>query len=260
MIPYFYYPTVVVGPFTLHIWGLFVAIGILTAIGFAARQAKRNGLDSNIIMNWSIWIVIGAFIGARVFHVFFYNWPYYQAHLVDVLKIWEGGLSSFGGFAGAAIVSLVYVPYKKIQFLPYADAIMYGFPLGWGIGRIGCFITHLHIGRLSILPFAVAFPGGARLDMGLIEAVIMLAYGLVRFGRERKQKRPAGFLLAHTMIFYGVMRFILDFGRATDIVSSDVRYFGLTPAQYSSILLILGGVSLMVYTIKASPKRPITKV
>lgn len=253
MIPYFYYPTVAFGPFTLHVWGLFVAIGILIAIGLAVRQAKRKELDPHVITSWGIWMVAGAFIGARLFHVLFYNWPYYQAHLVDMLKIWEGGLSSFGGFAGAAIVSLVYVRYKKIQFLPYADTIMYGFPLGWGIGRIGCFVTHLHIGRLSNLPFAIAFPGGARLDMGLIEAVIVLAYGLLRFVREEKQKRPAGLSLVHMMIFYGVMRFILDFGRATDIISSDVRYAGLTPAQYGSILLILSGVSLWCILLRRHP-------
>ena len=245
MIPYFYYPTITLGPFTLYVWGLFVAIGIITAASLALRQEKRNGLDPNIIVGWCLWIVLGAFVGARLFHVFFYNWPYYQTHLVDALKIWEGGLSSFGGFTGAIIVSLIYFRNKKIRLLAYADAIMYGFPLGWGIGRIGCFITHLHIGRLSNLPFAVAFPGGARLDMGLIEAAIMLTYGLIRLSRERKQKRPAGFYLAHTMIFYGVMRFILDFGRATDITMPDARYFGLTPAQYGSIALVFGGIYLV---------------
>lgn len=259
MIPYFYYPTVAFGPFTLHVWGLFVAIGIFTATGLAVRQAKRKELDPHIIASWSIWMVAGAFIGARLFHVLFYNWPYYQAHLVDVLKIWEGGLSSFGGFVGAAIVSLVYVPYKKIQFLPYADAIMYGFPLGWGVGRIGCFITHLHVGRLSNLPFAVAFPGGARLDMGLIEAAIMLAYGFVRLSSSKREK-PLGFHLIHTMIFYGITRFILDFGRAIDIASADVRFAGLTPAQYGSILLILGGVFLWYILLWRHQSGRITKV
>ena len=256
MIPYFYYPTFPLGPFTIHVWGVIVGIGFATAAFVAYRRANHAGLEGKILLDWAVWILMASFIGARLFHVLFYEWAYFRVHPQDIIKIWGGGLSSFGGFIGAALVSIIFVRIKKINFWPYADAIIYAFPLGLGIGRIGCFVTHLHIGRLSNFPLAVAFPGGSRLDMGLLESIVgFLIFGL--FFYLLHYRKWSGFYLPLTMILYGGIRFLLDFGRATDIPMADTRYIGLTPAQYGTIILLLGGVALWRYcsrSLKSVPK------
>lgn len=132
----------------------------------------------------------------------------------------------------------------RVTLLKYADAMMFAWPLGMGIARIGCFLTRLHPGRLSSLPFAVAYPGGARLDMGLIESALLLGYWIVMVALSRGREHFAGFFLIVGMTYYGVMRFILDFFRANDIPMADVRYLGLTPAQYGSIVLVVFGMYL----------------
>jgi phosphatidylglycerol:prolipoprotein diacylglycerol transferase len=172
---------------------------------------------------------------------------------LDILKIWQGGLSLFGGFIGAIIASIIYVRINKIDFWGYANAIMYGFPLGLGIGRIGCFINHLHLGKLSNFPLAVAFPDGSRLDMGLIESIFGFLLFAVYFFRLRKIAEQI--FLPVTMIAYGAVRFVLDFARANDIPQADIRYLSLTPAQYGSVLLILGGIYIFskLRLSKASP-------
>ncbi|HBO99881.1 MAG: Prolipoprotein diacylglyceryl transferase [Parcubacteria group bacterium GW2011_GWC2_45_7] len=250
MIPYFYVSTFHLGPLALQTWGLVVSIGAAVGIFFAHKRAKRFGLDPNPILDWSFWALISAFVGARFFHVFFYDWSYYGSNPSDIIKFWQGGMSSFGGFSGALIASFIYgwtlirkkqVSWEKI--LRYADIIMYWFPLGWGIGRIGCFLTHMHPGRLSSLPIAVAYPGGSRLDMGLTESFFaLLIFGLFVILSRRKYWH--GFYLVMFLIIYGAGRFMLDFNRATDLVMSDARYLGLTPAQIGSLTFVIGGLYL----------------
>lgn len=249
MIPYFNFSVVAIGPVRFYTWGFFVGLGIVCALWMAYARARRLGLSTNRLIEWSVWAVVASFIGARLGHVFFYNWASFSEHPFTVFKIWQGGLSSFGGFLGVAIASLIYARIKKINFWPYADVIMYGFPLGLGIGRLGCFLNHLHVGLPSSLPLAVAFPDGPRLDMGLLESLFGFALFTVYvfFERKRPQKNV---YLPITMVIYGIVRFFLDFGRATDIPNPDVRFIGLTPAQFGSILLVIGGVIIWRHLVK----------
>lgn len=243
MIPYFYYSMIQIGPLMIHTWSLIVAIGFIIGLFVASRRARKFQLDSEAVWNWGFWIVIFAFIGARLFYVFFSDWSYFRSNPLDIFKLWQGGMASFGGIIGAVIASVVYAKIKKLNFLKYADLFMYAFPLGWGIGRIACFINHLHPGRLSTLPIAVAFPGGARLDIGLLESLaLFVLFGLVVI--LSRKSRPDGFYLSLVMISYGVIRFLLDFLRASDLPMSNARYAGLTLPQYGSLVLILGGLYL----------------
>ena len=236
----------------LHTWGIFVAIGIFAALWVARTKAKRDGLNPCIIDELTVWVLVAAFIGARLSYVFFYNWQYFSDNLIAILKIWEGGLSSFGGFAGAAVAFVWYCRKHTLNMRRYADVFMFAWPLGHGIARIGCFINHMHIGKLSSLPLAVAFPDGARLDLGLIESIVLLSYWIILWIITRGRKRITGFYLITSMIFYGVARFLLDFLRATDISMSDARYLGLTPAQYGSAVLVLLGLFFIWYNGKKS--------
>lgn len=247
MIPYFYYPTIQFGPLTLHTWGMVVAIGALAALWVAYKKAERDGLNPHVLYDLTFWILVLAFLGARLSYVFFYNWGSFSGNLISIVKIWEGGLSSFGGFVGATAAFVWYSRKHGLDMWRYADILMFAWPLGHGIARIGCFINHLHIGKLSSLPIAVAFPDGARLDMGLIESVVLLCYWSILWIMKRGKKHVAGFYLVTGMLFYGITRFVLDFFRATDISMPDARYLGLTPAQYGSAILVFLGFLIMWY-------------
>ncbi|OGL68669.1 hypothetical protein A3B21_01640 [Candidatus Uhrbacteria bacterium RIFCSPLOWO2_01_FULL_47_24] len=247
MIPYFEIQSFKIGPLTIYTWGFVVSIGIAVAIWVAYRRARTQGLDVNKVLDLAFWIIVAAFIGARLFHVFFYELVYFSQHVREIIRVDQGGLSSFGGFIGAAVAFLWYMHRHKLNVWQYADVFMFAWPLGHGLARIGCFLTHMHPGRLSNLAIAVQYPDGARLDMGFIESVVLLSYWVVILLVSRKYKRFDGFYLVSGMIFYGAVRFILDFFRARDLLMSDTRYFGLTPAQYGSIILIVSGIYLLNY-------------
>lgn len=240
MIPYFRFTIFVLGPVHIQVWGLFVALGIAVAILVGRHVAGRRGLDKEAFTDLASWIVIGALIGARLFHVFAYAPAVLLADPLSLLRIWEGGMSMFGGLLGGAAVALLYARHAKLAFMAYADLTAYVLPLGYGIGRIGCFLIHDHPGTLSHSFLAVLYPGGARLDHGLLLSLAGFVLFAAFAAYDRKKGRAARFLPAY-MVCYGSLRFFLDFYRARDLVGSDVRYFALTPSQYLAIALIVAG-------------------
>lgn len=243
MIPYIHLSTISLGPLTLHVWGLFVSLAWIVGILVARRAARARSLDKTHVFRVAGWVLLAAFVGARLFHVFFYDWPYYRANPGDIVKFWEGGLASFGGYIGAATATTWYLLRHRLPFLLWADVLIFALPIGIAIGRMGPFFGHLHPGIQSTLFFAVAYPEGARLDADLLLSINGLLLALLFWIAARKLRRD-GFFLTFFLLWYGVTRFLLDFVRATDIPMPDARYWGLTPAQYGAIAFIIIGIYL----------------
>jgi len=239
VIPYVAWRTFALGPLTLQVWGLFAAIGVVAAVLWGMREARRVGLDPAKIETLAFWTILAAFIGARVFHVLFYEPAYYFAHPSEILSVWKGGLSSFGGFFGAASVAIWRIRKLGLPLLKTADLAVPASALGLGCGRIGCFLIHDHPGTLAHGAgkwFAVAYPDGPRYDLGLLLGVLDFALFGVMLLMLRKP-HPQGWTLVLFLLAYAPVRFGLDFLRAVD-----VRYLGLTPGQYGSTILFIIGL------------------
>jgi len=243
MIPFFSWTTISLGPLTLQVWGIMVSLGILMGTWVAARYAQQKGLSKDFVYQASFWIIISAFIGARIFHVVFYYPQVYAENIIETLYFWNGGFSVIGGFLGAIVGYTLLVKKEKIPWMKYADALMYGLPLGLGCGRIGCFLIHDHPGTLTHSPLGVQQPDGSiRHDHGLYLSINGFILAFVFF-LLNKQPRGKGFYLQVFLIWYGSVRFVLDFYRINDIT-----YFFLTPAQFVSVLMIVGGVTWVLLT------------
>lgn len=250
MIPYLTLPDITLGPLTLHAWGVCVAIGFLVGGFMAQREAVRRGLSSEEIARFLPLIMFGSMLGGRLFHVVVYDASYYMAHPWEVFAVWEGGLSVFGGFFGALIAVGGAVWIRKLDFHAYADVLAFGLPFGKVFGRLGCFLIHDHPGTLTHSVLGVRYPDGeVRHDLGLylaINALIMAGFFLWLSRKPRKE----GIYLAIFMIWYGVVRFFLDTLRVLD-----VRYAGLTPAQYLCIAFFFGGVIQLVWITAQGKKQ-----
>ncbi|MDO8625853.1 MAG: prolipoprotein diacylglyceryl transferase [Candidatus Magasanikbacteria bacterium] len=268
MIPYFQFIHINLGPITIYVWGLFVALGILAAAWLANFLAKRYILSSPLILDASLAAIIGGFLGARIFHVIFYEAAFYLQNPLEVFYIWHGGFSSFGGFLGALAAVWIFLKIRHLtykEFLPYVDLLTTSLWLGWGIGRIGCFLIHDHPGTLTNFIGAVRFPMLAvtdsnipmpedpiyfipRHDLGLYESILgFILFGLSWVLLPRLAKKQWGLLANITWLIYAVARFGLDFLRATDLENSDARYGGLTPAQWGMLALIFALTSVLLY-------------
>ena len=246
MIPYFEWKTISIGPLTIQVWGMWVALGMLLALYIVDRRAKRLHLKSEQLLDMSLWMLISGVLFSRLFEVLFYEPTFYFSHLFEIVKIWHGGLSSFGGFFGAALAFFIFAKRKKIttvELYKIGDILSFAALYGWMVGRIGCFMIHDHLGAHSSCPLAMQTLDGPRLEMALLEILGLLPLAILLYF-NRKKERPQGWFTGVAFMYYGVVRFLLDFFRATDIVGADARYLGLTPGHYSAIVLFACGLWL----------------
>ena len=236
MIPYFQFTVFHLGPVPIQVWGSMVALGMLVGAGIMYRLCKKDRLKVDFIPDLIMWVLVSALFFSRVFHVVFYDLHYYLEQPGEILKIWHGGLSSLGGFFGAALAAIIFLKKKKITydlFLPYADRGLLGLWLGWGIGRIGCFLIHDHPGTLSHFVLAVKYSNGTRHDLGLYESItgflLFIVFFIVYTLCPNIKK---GVIMNASIACYAVVRFCTDFLRVVDM-----RYLSLTPAQWGMIMI-----------------------
>ncbi len=238
MIPWFEPPALHLGPITLQAFGLLAALGVAVGVRTSAWAASRRGLDPRPVLDFAIWGVLAGIAVGHLVHVGLYH-PEEIRDPARVLAFWDG-LSSFGGLLGGVAAAALFFRIRHVPLGRYADAFAVGVPTGWGVARIGCFLVHDHPGRLTGFPLAVRFPGGARHDLGLYEAIVLFAIAALLW-RLWSRRRLEGRLLGLLAVLYGCARFLLDFLRASDVAYADGRYAGLTPAQYGSVLLVAWG-------------------
>lgn len=264
----------------IHGFGIMVALGLYLGSEMAMKKAARDGLDPDIINRVVSWMIVGIFVGGHLGHALFYAPEEIEKQgLIYLLKFWDG-LSSFGGFIVTAFLCWLFF-YKennrvkkanvtrkaegKKLLLPvrathYGDCVIYGFPMAFGFGRIGCFLAHDHPGKES--DFVLSVQGICQKnwgdithschDLGLYEAIWACSMIFVVMFLDKKARFP-GFYLAFIPMFYTPFRLFFDSLRTVD-----ARYNGMTPAQYGALLLFLVGASVVFVQRKKKPVKEMT--
>ena len=255
LIPY-YEPLILdLGPVVLDSWALLVSLGFIVGLEISRARGIRLGLRTQDVVDGALFIVGMGFVVAHLVHVLAYN-PHQleEQGVMALLRIWAG-FSSTGGFIGAVLGGvLFYRLIRRRDFWLHGDTIVFGFPFGWFLGRMGCFSAHDHIGRASEFALAVDFPGGPRHDLGLYEALATLGICVVFWALRNRPFRP-GLFTALFATMYAPIRFGLDFLRHTDLQGADVRYAGLTPAQYGMIAMFLAGGGMVLWLTRSDGER-----
>lgn len=145
-----------IGSITIHTYGVFVALGIFSAISLAMRLANKEGIPPSIISDMCFWIIIWGIIGARFVYVLM-NISYYIRFPLEILELWKGGLVFSGALISACLVAGVYVKKYSLNFWIIGDIIAPCASLGQAIGRIGCFMAGCCYGKSTNIPWAVTF-------------------------------------------------------------------------------------------------------
>jgi phosphatidylglycerol:prolipoprotein diacylglycerol transferase len=242
--------------FPLQIFGSLVAAGVLLGHALAVRLAAERGVPEGEIRTAAAWALGAGFFGAHVADVLLYNQEKIARDgIATFLYVWDG-ISSYGGFFGALAGLAAYFSMKKKAWWVHADLLVQGLVLGWLFGRLGCTLTSDHMGSLSNFPLAFAYPEGARHNLGFYEllftaAVLVPAIFVLR-AREKTHGYRPGVYVAVIVALYAPARFFLDFLRATDLPGSDPRFWGLTGAQYASVLAL----ALALWRLTALRNRP----
>ena len=143
--------------FSIAYYGIIIGIGMLTGIWVAQNDAKRRGQDPDIYLDFALYGIIFAIIGARLYYVIF-EWDMYKDNLKNIFNIREGGLAIYGGVIAAVITFYVYVKIKKQNFWLMADTACVGLVLGQIIGRWGNFFNREAFGGYTNGLFAMQLP------------------------------------------------------------------------------------------------------
>ena len=257
LIPYFQIPILELGPIAIDSWATLVAVGFILGLEICRARGIQKGLEVRDVVDGIVATVGMGFVVGHIVHVVAYN-PHQleEDGIMALLRIWAG-FSSTGGFIGAVLGALLFFKLLRPRdFWRHSDVMMFGFPFAWVFGRLGCFSAHDHIGRRSEFFLAVDFPalryGGPRHDLGLYEALWTLVIAILFFFLRKKKLRD-GFFIALFAALYAPARFLFDFLRNDDLGGADVRWVGLTPAQWGMIVMFLAGAVVAVRLWRLGP-------
>ena len=247
------------GRLKIYSYGFMLALSFLIGIVISSRRAGRRGINSDIVYDLSIILVLGAVFGSRGLYILTHRDHF--SSIVDIVAIWQGGATFYGGLILAVAGAIVYLRIKKISFFRMADIGAPAVAAGVFVTRLGCFLSGCCFGNPTSCPIGVVFPAGS--PAGHCHAGVTIhptqiyssLYGLVIFVililLDRKE-RFDGFLFSWLCILYGIARFIVDFFRFYE--DSAIVAGGLTDNQVISILLILFGAVYLAVR-RARPAR-----
>jgi len=213
---------------------------------------KNLKIDNKVISELISNSMIGIIIGGRLGYVIFYNPDYYLNNLLEIFKLWNGGMSFHGGFIGVVFAVIYSSKISKTAILILADLIAIVAPIGIFFGRLANFINGELYGRITNHSFGMIFPNAGnspRHPSQLYEAffegfllfIIMLLF--IKFTNILNKK---GLITALFLSCYGSFRFIIEFFREPD-ANIGLLYFNFSMGQLLSLPMIIVGLYFIIF-------------
>jgi len=249
------------GPITLRWYGLLFAAAFLAGYNLMGRIFKREGIAQEQLDSLLMYMMIATVVGARLGHVFFYDWGYYSQNLSEIPKVWHGGLASHGAAIGIIVgMWLFSMRVSKRSVLWILDRVVITVALSGIFIRTGNFFNHEITGVATNLPWGVIFtldpdnPTTAVHPAQLYEAFCYaIVFGILMYQYFKLKKGELqGYLFGMFLIMLFVARFAIEFVKSSQ--GGFETYFGnlLSTGQLLSIPFILAGF-YFVLTAKQSP-------
>lgn len=240
------------GQISLQPYGVLVWFGLTVGLIVALVFANKFDRSPRLVLELCVFLLVFSFPISYLLNGLFYRPGALWELVAEPSRFadFQLGFSSFGGIVGAVIGGVAWSWFRKEPLLRVGEAAAFAGPFGWTFGRLGCFVSHDHPGRVSDFFLAVdnyqfgTPPYLPRHDLGLYDMLVMIGIAVV-FVLLARRPRPVGFYVALLPILYTPFRFALDFLRAPEVEGGDLRYAALTPGQYASIALFVAGLWLM---------------
>ena len=249
------------GPIQLRWYGLMYMISFIAGYFLLKRLAKRKklGLSTDDLYDLLFFLILGVMVGGRLGYVLFYDLGSYLQRPIEILYIWQGGMSFHGGFAGVVLATLFLCWKRKWNFWEISDLVCAAAPIGLGLVRLGNFINGELYGRQTTVPWGMVFPAGGDVVRHPSQLYEALLEGLVLFvivqWLYRKDLYPGTVTWAFIGC-YGLFRFLVEFVREPDAHI----LFDLGPLTRGQLLtfpmLAVGLAMLIIFARRRLPEKP----
>ena len=256
------------GSFSIKWYGLLIAIGFLLAILYGLKRAESFGIDPDRMIDVALLTVPVAFIGARLYYVFFSDsLAEYLADPISIIKVWEGGLAIYGGIIVAFVFGPLMCKLRKVKIWAMFDLTALGFLIGQGIGRWGNFFNQEAFGGNTNLPWAMT---GDVIQNGHLDLVYdhtlpvhptflyeslwcLLGFVLLHILSKRVIRRFDGMIFCGYMVWYGTGRFLIESLRTDSLMVGILRV-----SQLIAIVAVVLGIVLFFILRRYSLSLPKT--
>ena len=258
-------------------YGVIIALGMLAGALVAYREAKKTGQKVDDYIDFTLYTLIAAIIGARIYYVIF-EWDYYSAHPLEIFNLRAGGLAIYGGVLASVLTLFIFTKVKKLKFWLMADTAVQGLIIGQIIGRWGNFFNREAFGGYTDSLFAMQLPVSEAkgITQELIEHLVtidgvsyvqvhptflyegtwnlLLFIGICLYKRHKKFD---GEIFAIYLMGYGVGRFIIEGLRTDQLVIKALG--GMAASQVLSIILIVLAAAFVIYNrVQLKKRTPVT--
>ena len=229
-------------------YSLAYIIGILTGWILSKKIFITDNELKEKFDDYITYLILGIIIGGRLGYVFFYNLDYFLNNFVDILKIWQGGMSFHGGLLGIVVASILFAKKNHHDPFKYLDIVAVVAPIGIFFGRIANFINSELYGIETNLPWGVKFlkvDNLYRHPSQIYEAIFegMILFFILLYFRNKGFLKSPGVISGLFLIFYSIFRFLIEFFRVPD-QQLGYLFFDFTMGQIMSLLFLIIGTYL----------------
>ena len=251
------------GFFQIRWYSVAYILGILIGWVYANNIIKLTSNNKHDFMQVTtkqfddliIYLIIGIIVGGRLGYVIFYNLDYYSQNLLEIFKLWQGGMSFHGGLLGVVISTFVFSKKTQINFFKFSDIISCVAPFGILLGRMANFINGELYGKITTLSWGVIFPNGGNLPRHpsqLYEAALegIFLFLIINYlALKKKFLYRAGYISGIFLILYSILRIFSEVFREPDNhVGLLFNYFSM--GTLLSLITIIFGLFIILFIKK----------
>ena len=249
------------GLFQIRWYSMAYILGIILGWIYAKKIIKKTAknkynfasIQTSQFDDIIVYLVLGIILGGRLGYVIFYNFGYYSQNILEIFKLWQGGMSFHGGLLGIIIAIFIFSKKTEINFFKFSDIVACVAPIGLFLGRIANFINGELFGKISTLPWAVIFPNGGNISRHpsqIYEAILegAVLFILINFFALKKNLiLKTGYVSGLFLIFYSIARIIGESFREPDIHLGYIfNYFSM--GSILSFITFLAGCFIIFFT------------
>ena len=245
--------------FSLEIrwYSLAYIFGILFAWIYCKKILIKDKNTSILFDELISYLIIGIILGGRLGYVLFYNSKYYLDNLVEILMIWQGGMSFHGGLLGVLIATIFFSKKHNVNKYIFLDLISASAPIGIFLGRISNFINSELYGRETDVLWSVVFKkvdNISRHPSQIYEAILegLILFFIIFLYTKKNYLFNPGLISSLFLIFYSLFRFIVEFYRVPDEQLGFI-FLSLTMGQIISLIFFCFGFYL--FSIKKNENK-----